>query len=153
MENNNYSTFNSRVDFENDNNPIEWMEIKDINNDNQVLLRIPYSPLIKIKNFTNAIHKNLILRPGSKEECIVKSIQNLHNNVEICFSQPFLEMIKLNKNRLTELNINCDNIKRHFSQLYFLNNYLSRFGFGNVDANTYNINMENKFILTSQESS
>ena len=153
--NNNIKTFNLYVDdFQSCKNPIEWMKIKnkDINN-SEVLLYIPFSPLIKIKSFEDAIYKQKITLPNSKGECILQSINTLYKNKNIYFSKEFLKEIdKLLNNETTiiiRLNIYYDLNEENFtfSHLFFLN-FLTKLGSVHADLKRMTIEISKNNFST-----
>lgn len=132
-------------------NPIEWMEIKDKNDSNFLLFRIPFSPLIQTDSFQNAIYKQKIFIPNSKQDCILQSIKTLYNNKRVYFSKTFLDIIKKfdNETILTlNINYNLDDEKFTYSHLYFLNflaNNLS--SVNNVTSNNMTIEINTKDLI------
>ena len=120
--------------------PIEWMEIKE-KYSNDVLLKIPYSPLIKTNKFMNAIYKQKVFLEDSKLDIISKSIKNLYKTNEIIFSDKFLEE-KIGKEHIV-INIDYDFDKGFTnSHLYFLNLLTTEgpFQMESVDINKMTLN-------------
>lgn len=111
------------VDKNVNNFPIEWMELKDVDTD-ESLLQIPYSLLIYIADFTEAVYKRKITLPKSLQETVLKCVRDLYTNSELIFLKHFIDIIS-HTNQNIQLNINIENIQP--THLYFLT-FLEHFG-------------------------
>lgn len=146
-ENKNIQTYELYVDnFQSKMYPIHWMEIKEKDKD-EFLLIIPYSPLIHIQSFINAIYKQYMSRPGSQVDSILHSIKTLYKHSSIFFSKTFLKKIKALDDKTTiklNINYNINDEAFTYSHLYFLNLFLTKFNLIQVDNNTMDILIDNK---------
>ena len=135
------SAYIEYIDINNENNPIEWMQIKE-KKSKSCLLKIPYSPLIKTDKF-ESIYKQKIFMPGHKLNTIYNSINQLYKNNEIIFSKDFLEIINSYGNKEIKLKINYNSTTNFtINHLYFL--------YRLVIIGPFNIN-DNETKVTSSE--
>ena len=122
--------------------PIQWMEIKDENNNNETLLYIPYISEFKqarIKNFEHAVYKNVICLEDSFDDQIISLIESMYIEYKdvILVDNPR----EMNKDQEITFNIDIQNYES-LTQLYFLNK-LSLLGNVFIDGKKMVVKIEN----------
>lgn len=109
------------------NNPIQWMQIKE-NNNNKVLLYIPYIFKFenekRITNFEDAVYKIPIVLPNSFNDEILKLFSTIYNIKDIIIPKHSL-LRKEYKN----IRVNIKLSRYTYIQLFFLNRLLSNIGY------------------------
>ena len=99
--------------------PIQWMEIKDFNDDDKILLYIPYTKFNNnhnVKNFKDAVYKNLIT---FNEDDILNLIEEIYVKYKSLLLHR--DLLDIKKQREIILNINLKKSNLSWNQLYFLN--------------------------------
>lgn len=131
--------------------PILWIEIKESNEvGDEVLLNIPYTPLVHIKSFQDAIYKQKIPLIGSQTESILRLIKCFYNDNTAIFSNTFLKKIKEidDGNTTIQLNISYNfNENFTYSHLYFLQFLLNIFQLISVDKDKMIISTKKNELL------
>ena len=101
--------------------PIQWMEIKDKNYIDNVLLYIPYTSEFKqttIKDFTHAVYKCVLTMPDSIDNQIISLIDSIYLNYKDIILVN--HSLKKDDQEIT-FNIDLENTNYSLTQLYFLN--------------------------------
>ena len=99
--------------------PIQWMEIKDKNDNHNILLYIPYTPEFKqttIKDFTHAVYKCMLTMPDSLDNQIISLTDSIYLNYK-----DITLVNSLKKDQEITFNIDLENTNYSLMQLYFLN--------------------------------
>ena len=128
-ENNNITVINCfvHIPITTCNFPINWMQIKE-KNSNDILLNIPYTSKINIKNYTDAVYKVQIHIPESINDHLDSAISLIHEKYKMIIYTKQLwskfhnnnESIVKNNNKSIHLNIDFTNIKDDYTLIYFL---------------------------------
>ena len=143
------------IDIDNNNNnntdPIQWIKIKSEKHENRHLLNIPYSPLIKISNFQDAIYKTKSYPQKTRNWNVLESIKQLYKSKDLIFDKTFLKEIQTSKENNFILHINYPE-STTYNQLYFINFLSKHFVFlrDSVENNVMTVST-NKDILNKEE--
>lgn len=124
--------------------PIQYMEIKDKNINDNILLYIPYTTSLKSKaiSFNDAVNKSKITLPNSKDELFLEILQKCYEKSHLFFNK---DIIFKNNIKDITLNIDLEHNYNNFEELYFVCNFL-------VYINPFTECTTNKIIATIPKS-